>query len=402
MPPEQVRPVHRLHVVHVVFDLHGGGMETLVANLARRFQGRVDVSVVSLSGRAGRVGARIQPLLREFHVLRPLRGLSLLAPIGLIRCLRAIKPDVVHAHSGAWFKAALAARLAGVPRVVYTEHGREHHDPMPDRWLDRLAASLTDAVIAVSDRLSTYLHTVIGVPRRKLRTVANGVDVVAFSDDRPPSSLRLAFGIEPDARIIGSVGRLQPVKSYHHLIEALALLRASPPGPDPIHLILAGDGPERARLERLAAELGVGTAVHFTGWTQHPIDCYHLFDVFALTSQSEGAPVSLMEAMACGIVPVVTRVGANAEILGPALAHQLVNVGDVPAIAEALRTTLTTRNRLRLGALARRRIVDHYNLDQLVMQYEAVYRGMQVVGDRPGISPTSAVPVGSGRRTHLA
>ncbi|MGH7532928.1 MAG: glycosyltransferase [Gemmatimonadales bacterium] len=402
MPPESIRPTRRLHVVHVVFDLHGGGMETLVADLARRFQGRVDVSVVSLSGRAGRVGTRIQPLLHEFHVLRPLRGLSLLAPVGLVRCLRAIKPDVVHAHSGAWFKAALAARLAGVPRVVYTEHGREHHDPVPGRWLDRLAASLTDTVIAVSDRLSNYLHTVIGVPFRKLRTVANGVDVLAFSNDRPPSSLRLAFGIEPHARIIGSVGRLQPVKSYHHLIEALALLRTMPSGSDPIHLILVGDGPERERLERLAAELGVSSVVHFAGWTQHPVDCYRLFDVFALTSRSEGAPVSLMEAMACGIVPVVTGVGANAEILGPELAHQLVNVGDVPAIAEALRTALTTCDRLRLGALARRRIVGNYNLDQLVTQYESAYRGMQVVGDRPGISRASAAPAESSRRTHLA
>src|SRR6266853_2189306 len=154
-----------IRVAHIVFDLHGGGMESLVAEMAKRFaRSSVAMSVITLSGRVGRVGRAVRPLVDQFHVLKPLPGISMVAPLGLVRCLRRIRPDVVHLHSGAWYKGALAARLARVPRIVYTEHGREHYDPRRARWLDRWASKWTDVVIAVSDGLRRYLEVALHIP----------------------------------------------------------------------------------------------------------------------------------------------------------------------------------------------------------------------------------------------
>jgi glycosyltransferase involved in cell wall biosynthesis len=109
------------------------------------------------------------------------------------------------------------------------------------------------------------------------------------------------------------------------------------------------------------------------GWTSEPTGFYRLLDVFALTSHSEGASVSLMEAMSCGITPVVMDVGANAETLGPELQTQLVRAGDVDGFREAVVRTLKG-NLAHLGALARRHAEQRYSLDRMMNAYEQIYR----------------------------
>ncbi len=153
-----------IRVTHVVFDFEGGGLESLVAAMAERFRGTdVVMSLITLGGRMGRLGQATRPCFDEFVVARPTRGFSLLRPVALAREIGATRADVVHVHSGCWYKGAKAARLAGVDRVVYTEHGREHDDPWIQRWLDGRASGYTSAVVAVSTRLQGYLVNALHV-----------------------------------------------------------------------------------------------------------------------------------------------------------------------------------------------------------------------------------------------
>jgi glycosyltransferase involved in cell wall biosynthesis len=117
---------------------------------------------------------------------------------------------------------------------------------------------------------------------------------------------------------------------------------------------------------------------------ERPADLYRLFDVFALTSVSEGASISLMEAMACETAPVVMAVGANAEILGPDLQRQVVPAGDVDALLRAVAATLRSRTGLaHVRALARERVTRRYRLDRLITEYEEVYgAGQSSAGPR--------------------
>ncbi len=365
-----------MRVTQLVFDLDGGGLETLVASILAGFAGTpVTMSVISLSGRTGRVGATVLGLVDQFHAIEPWPAVSMAFPLGVARALRRTRADVVHLHSGAWFKGAWAARLARVPRVVYTEHGREHRDTRGTLLLDRQSARLTDAVVAVSARLEEYLARAVHVPRARLRTIVNGVDTRRFAPGPGSADLRGRLGIPPGATVVGSVGRLEAVKAYDRLVAALGRLRSARPGLD-AHLVVCGEGGQRAALEAQVAEAGLVGRVHLPGWIDDLPAWYRLFDVFALSSDSEGLSVSLLEAMACGCAPVVTDVGANAAVLGAELRGQVVPPRDTPALAEALAATAGAGGRRdALGAAARRRVVAAYGLERMLAEYEKVYRG---------------------------
>jgi glycosyltransferase involved in cell wall biosynthesis len=366
-------PNRPVRVTHVVFDLHGGGMESLVGAMGAGFAGsNVRMSVVTLGGREGRVGARIRTHLEALSVVRSVPGLSMLRPTAIARALRHLAPDVVHLHSGCWYKGALAARLAGVPRVIFTEHGREHDDPPLSRWLGRRAAHRTDTVVAVSERLAEYMRRVVGVDPAKICTIPNGLDTAMFRPGAPSPELARRLDLPPRAIVVGSIGRLEPVKAYDRLIEAVAKLRDQEGAP--LYLVLCGDGSERTRLEALAASRGLGSRVRLPGWVNNSTEYYHLFDVFALTSLSEGTSVSLLEAMACGVAPLVTDVGGNRALLGPDLADQQVPPDNPAAFAAALSRTVGAPGRRReVARIARRRVVTHFALEGMLEAYRRLY-----------------------------
>ncbi len=383
MPREAGVERNDVRVTHVVFDLQGGGMESLVAAMAARFAGtRVRMSVISLSGRVGRVGETVQPLLDQFYAFKPRPKLSMIAPLGLAQYIRRTRPDVVHLHTGSWYQGALAARLAAAPLVIYTEHGREHHDPWLLRWLDRRAARWTDVVVTVSERLREYMTAKLGVGPDRLCTIENGVDTMRFSPAAFPIELRHALKVPTNALVIGSVGRLTPVKAYARLVESFARVRAAWSANDsrPLYLLICGDGIERPSLMTLAERLGLSEVARFPGWVDDPVPFYGLLDVFAMTSTSEGFPVSLLEAMACGAAPVATAVGAIGDILGGELAEQLVPPGNPEALERTLiRTLASSEHHRRIATLARQRVVERFSLERLIAAYERLYRS----GARP-------------------
>jgi glycosyltransferase involved in cell wall biosynthesis len=359
----------RIKVTHVVFDLDGGGLESFVGNTARHYAGRagaVDVSIVTLSGRVGRLGEQVRELVDAFVVLDPMPIVSMIAPRSLIAALTRLAPHVVHLHSGAWYKPALAARRARVPVTVFTEHGREHDDPWQQRMLDRVAARWTDAIVAVSDRLEGYLIETVGVPRDRVSTITNGVDVERFAPTPQTTTGRRL--------VVGAVGRLAHVKGQDVLIDAAALLRAMDDLP-PFEIVIAGDGPDRAALGAAIAARGLTDLVRLVGWSDDPAALYRQLDVYALPSRSEGTSISLLEAMASGAAPVVTDVGSNAALLGPHLRAQVVPPENPAALAQCLADTLRSpARRHAVAGEARARAVAHYDWRQTMAAYEAVYR----------------------------
>lgn len=375
-PPRDRRQVVR--VTHVVFDFEGGGLESLVAAMARRFHGSdVQLSLVTLGGRVGRLGATVRDCFHAFEVVRPLRGVSLALPLGVARAIWRTRPDVVHIHSGCWLKAARAARLAGVGRVVFTEHGREHDDPWLRRFIDRRAAASTDTVVAVSRRLAGYLAARVGIDPEKIRTIHNGIDTTRFAPGggRARDDLRASLSIPDNALVIGSVGRLETVKAYDRLLDAVARLRSLVS--QPVVVVIAGDGTQRDALMAHARSLGEGIAdcLRLPGWLEQPVDFYRMLDVFVLSSVSEGQSVSLMESMACGTPSVVTDVGSNAEMLGAELSSLVVPFGDPDAMARALRSvTSDAQWRAQIRAIVRQRAVALYSIEEMATQYERLYR----------------------------
>jgi glycosyltransferase involved in cell wall biosynthesis len=259
--------------------------------------------------------------------------------------------------------------------VIFTEHGREHDDSPLRQWLDRRAARYTDVVVAVSDRLARYLVNNVGIDADRVTTIHNGVDTALFAPGPAPESLRQRLEIPEGAAVIGSVGRLEPVKAHERLLDAVSQLRDRLARP--IVVVICGDGSRRDALLEYAAQLGIADQLRLPGWLDDPVQAYRLFDVFALPSRSEGQSLSLMEAMACGVPAVVTDVGANAEMLGPDCRAQVVPSDPGDALADAIAATLTkVQSSNEMSATLRRRALDHYSLDRMVRQYELLYRGV--------------------------
>lgn len=365
----------RVRVLHVVLDLDQGGLERLVPDMVRRLSPeRFDPHVLALRF-LGRNAAGLEAY-GGLHVAEPMPRWSMLWPRGLTRQIGALAPDVVHTHSGVWYKASLAARRAAVRRLVHTDHGRQRPDPWSARFVDGLAARRTDVVVAVSDVLARQLARSVVRDASRVVVVPNGVDTELYRPRPDTGKVRAELGIPADAPVIGSVGRLDPIKAYDVMIEAFGRLLATWDRRPRPALVLAGDGPERTRLEALVRARRLDAAAHLIGWRDDVHDLYATFTLFTLSSWSEGTSLSLLEAMSAGLCPVVTEVGGTPAVLGDALRHRLVPPRQPDALAAAWRAALGDAGRRRDdAALARARVEEAFGLDAMVRRYEAIYLG---------------------------
>jgi len=359
--------------MHVIQNLNYGGMERLLADIVRRLPREKFSSHVLTLEYVGRFGEGLDQVA-ELHMVQPARAVSLVYPRAMVKLMRRVRPDVVHSHSGVWYKASLAARLAGVRRVVHTEHGRLIPDPWTSRAIDSLAARRTDVVVAVSEPLADYLRRHIVRRPERIRLVRNGVDTALYRRRAAAGAARARLGLPEDRPVIGSIGRLEFIKGYDVSIEAMAALPGMKlDGPRPL-LVLAGDGSEKAKLAARVAELGIGDDVRLLGWRDDVHDLHDSFTIFTMSSRSEGTSVSLLEAMSAGLCPVVTDVGGNRMVLGEELAHRLVPPLDPAALARAWQAALADpARRERDGEKARERVIHAFNLDDMVNAYAAIY-----------------------------
>lgn len=372
------RAVRRTRVLHVIQNLNYGGMERLVAEMVRRAdRDRFEMHVLALQY-LGRFAKGLEQFA-DMHLSDPLPRWTMLWTAPLASQIRKIGPDVVHTHSGVWYKASLAARHAGVPHVVHTEHGRRSPDPWLNRFIDARAARRTGVVVAVSQILADQVAAIVGAGGPQIRVVLNGVDTDVYRPRSDNGAIRRALGLPGGVPIIGSVGRLEGIKGYDVMIEAYGyLLRGwghSEPSPA---LVLVGDGAERGRLDELARAHGLGGNARLLGWRDDIHDLHASFTLFTMSSRSEGTSVSLLEAMGAGLCPVVTDVGGNAAVLGEELRHRLVPSQDPRALAAAWGAALKDPTRRGADArTARRRVEARFGVDAMVRQYEATYESLR-------------------------
>ena len=207
----------RVRVLHVIHNLNYGGMERPFADIVERLDPAEFESHVMVLGYFGRFA---QGLKRHaaMHQAPKMGRASMLLPAGFTRAIADIAPDVVHSHAGVWHKTSLAAWRAGVPWIVHTEHGREHPDPLLARMIGYFAARRTDVVVAVSEVLRQHLAAQV-VPRGvRLEVIENGVDTELHAPGSDDGALRQSLGIAPTALVVGSIGRLEPIKGYDVMI----------------------------------------------------------------------------------------------------------------------------------------------------------------------------------------
>lgn len=362
-------------VVHVVLSLEIGGAEMLVARMVRSLRAlgyRPHVVCLDAEG-------ALAPAVREAGVPVTCLGrrpgiLDIRCAIRLRRLLATMGATLVHTHEfEPCFYGTLAARLAGRVPVVHTQHGL----PVPFGWKQRRKiAVLRGAVrtfVGVSREVSALgVESGWFVPDRTV-TIPNGIDVETFRPDATTRGLvRRSLGIPDGELVVVSVARLAAVKDHVTLVRGFAA------GPAPRgRLLIVGDGAERARIEGEITRLGMADRIHLLGARSDVRDLLTAADVFVLTSRSEGISVSLLEGMASGLVPVVTAVGGNTELVqaeGPAANGLLIPPAAPGSLADALaRLADDPELRTRLAAAARATVQDGFSYQVMLERYVAAY-----------------------------
>jgi glycosyltransferase involved in cell wall biosynthesis len=206
----------------------------------------------------------------------------------------------------------------------------------------------------------------------RVRYIPNGIDVARYDHGGvpPPPPWRHAGEL-----VVGSVGGLRPEKNHARLLRVFAKL----PGTDrPVRLVLVGEGPERPQLERLAHDLGLADRVTFTGFMPDPRPALWAFDLFALTSDTEQMPYSLVEAMACGLPVVGTDVGDVADMLPNRCKEWVLELSDEGAFATKIQSLLSdSLLRSKLGSRNRFQAVSRYSFNNMWNAFEATLSAQQ-------------------------
>lgn len=366
------RPVRLAFVVHV---MQVAGAEVLVRETIHRLAGSIRPTIFCLDA-LGELGERLRQDGVEVVCLgrRPGRDLGLVRR--LAGALREREVEVVHAHQYTpFFYAALARLWSGNAfRLILTEHGRHFPDRVSPlrRAANRLVLGrLADEVCAVSAFSADRLRRRDGFSGA-VRVIENGTDVSHFEpgDDRPAARRRL--GLDPDRRVVLHVARFHPVKGQQVLLHAFGDVAAARPDVD---LLLAGDGPLRGELEALSGGLGLSARVHFLGVRHDVPELLRAADVFVLTSRSEAAPLTLLEAMAARVPVVATAVGGIPEMVRHGREGLLVPRDDAAATARALLQHLDDpAAAAALAEAGAARVHERYQLERCVDRYAALYR----------------------------
>ncbi|WP_438039288.1 glycosyltransferase [Sorangium sp. So ce128] len=327
------RTSRRLAIAHVVSSFQTGGAEQVVVDLAasQRAAGH-DVLAVAIAEDPD--GPRAEQLRRrgvEVHLVPKCPGFDATITARLAALFATKGVTLVHAHNHlSLIYAAPAGWLHRVP-VIHTKHGVSQ-DMQGRSWLRRAASAFVDAHVAVSQPTAAVVLGRREVDPPKLHVVVNGIDLSRFAPDPAARArVRAELAIPRDAWVVGSVGRLSPVKNHALLVRAAATSL-----PRNGRVLLVGEGAERGRLDALARELGVSERVLFAGERHDVPALLAALDVFALPSLSEGLPLALLEAMAAGLPAVATDVGGVSTVLVHGETGYLVPSDEVAPLAARL------------------------------------------------------------------
>jgi glycosyltransferase involved in cell wall biosynthesis len=240
---------------------------------------------------------------------------------------------------------------------------------------------MTDRLVTVSPRLRTeLLARGIGRPEQ-FEVIPLGLDLGRFRRPRPESpTVRRGLGLAADTPLLGIVGRLVPIKGHATLFEAMALL---PPGGQAPHLVVVGDGEERAPLERLAGSLGLDKRIHFLGWRADLETIVPELDVVICASKNEGTPVALIEAMAAGVPVLSTDVGGVGDLVAHGKTGWLVPPSDPAAMARAIGQLLGDEGlRAQLAGASRAVALERHGVEGLIRRVEALYTDLLATKQR--------------------
>ncbi len=367
-----------LRILELVVSTDFGGGPAQVKELVGRLP-RAEFSVTvggPAGGQYGRVftehGARFVGI-----------GTGQLGPRPFLDVLGLIRKegiDIVHSHGkGAGLYGRLAARRGGIP-AVHTFHGIHYADyPVGGGrayvMLERGLARITKAVVHVSESQALEAAALGLAPAGRSHVIVNGVDadrIAAAAMTR--AAARQILQLEPDALVLGTVARFDPVKALDTLLRAFAVVAADRPA---ARLLIVGDGPEGPRLRALAATLGIEDRVRLPGFVADASRLLPALDLYVSASRKEGLPLALLEAMACGLPVAATRVPGHVDVVEQGVTGLLVAPADHRDLGRAMGDLMVEpARRSAMGQAGRRRVEHCFSASRMAAETADLYRSV--------------------------
>lgn len=367
----------KINLVHVTQYLVAGGLENFIIEFCKKLnKDRFNVSVLCLNGYDENYKKHLEQCHVAVDCIKKSHKYDLSFFLRAARYLKGKAADIVHIHGGCFFYGVIIGKVACIKNMIYTAHGMPITFSLQEKLEEYLSFSLSDKVIAVSAEIAEDYRRRVRTFRHKVETIINGIDATRFVPYDAPDIIaeqRASYGLPHDREIVGSVGRLDKVKNYPMLLRSVAELIHS--YHRNVHLVMVGAGTEDADLKMLAAELGIGDRVSFLGMQYDLHRIYPLFDLFALSSVTEGTSLALLEAQSCGIPAVVTDVGGNSTIVQDGVSGLLCTSGDHCDMAAKLHRLLKDdAERFKMKQCARRVVLDKFDMGAMLKNYQQIYR----------------------------
>jgi glycosyltransferase involved in cell wall biosynthesis len=365
------------------------GAEAVILNMSRMLTESGHESVLGVFANSSNPNLQLHEAAMkeglESHLIPCSGQIDLSVAAKIRKLVSETRADVVHAHG---YKADIyvyfALRAASVP-IISTCHTWYDNDllvtlyGMIDRWVLRSF----DGVVAVSDEVVQRLQKA-GVRQDRIFEIRNGIDLRPFDAAKPS----LPEGTAESRLLVGLIGRLSREKGVDVFLRAAALVLREMPE---TRFVVVGDGPDRAALEGLIAELGISESIKFLGRRDDMPGVYASLDVMVSASRQEGLPMALLEGMASSVPLVATPVGEVPALVETDVTGVLVPVEDEAALATELVAMLRDPNRReRLAAAGRKRIEQDFSAARMTVDYLAVYE--TAVMRRSGAAATSRNP----------
>jgi glycosyltransferase involved in cell wall biosynthesis len=354
-----------IRICYLIDSLSRAGTETQLLALIRSLDRRRFAPALALLRGDDDLSRRLEPddcpvLRLGVRSLRSRRALA--AAAELTRFWRRERIDLVQTYflDSTYFGVPLA-RLTGVRRVVRVRNNLGHWLTPQHRAAGRVIGRVVDATLTNCEPARQAILAAEGGPARKLIVLENGVDIPRYSNLPPPRF---------PPRRIGAVANLRPIKGVDVFIEAAA--RLAPRCPD-LTFHVAGEGPERSRLEQLIESRGLAGRFHLHGAVADVPEFLGRLDVVTLPSYAEGMSNALLEALAAGRPVIATDVGANAHVLGEGRFGTLVPPGDAAALAQAIARQVSEPRPEQIDA-ARRHVGHNYSREAMCRRFEAFYQ----------------------------
>ncbi len=366
-------------VLQIVDGFRMGGAENKLWELIQRLDHHKYEIMLANVGPTGPLQAQFEQLGIELFDFRRRWAFDPLPFLKLYRVMRQRRIDIVQTTLfWADFIGATAAKCAGVPVILSWEtvshEGDPYHNNFQRRNGYRLAMKCVDLIIAVSQEVKESLICRRHLPAEKIRVIHYGVDLEQFRPNgrAPRLAKRQEIGAQPEHFLIGIVARLEPWKGHRYFIEAFAEI--APRFPE-ANVILVGEGSLRSALEQMTREKNLQGRLSFLGVRKDVAQLVNCLDLFVLPSlPGEGLPNVLLEAMACRIPVIATRVGGVPELVRDGQNGYLVPPGDADALRATLVRALSDRARLQEIARAGRATVEeNFSLHQQIATFEQTY-----------------------------